>query len=120
LRPANVVRATPVSARSDKIRLRRAPFQNPFSPAREKIALEFPTFGFFKTWVLRTPPVPKHRATRCRIPHRKRSHFPRISVRAPLFPEFVFGQKPPEIGATLETDPSRNAIAGFAQQTGVY
>jgi hypothetical protein len=32
----------------------------------------------------------------------------------------MFGQKPPEIGATSKTDPSRNAIAGFAQQTRVY
>ncbi len=55
----------------------------PFPPPREKIALEFPTFRFFKTWDLRASSVKNRCANRPRVPHRFRACFPRLSRFAP-------------------------------------
>jgi hypothetical protein len=79
-------------------RCRRAPPKTPFSPPREKFALEFPTFRFFKTWDLRWTDAPKHPGITLPIPTTNRAHFPRFATSTPSFSVFPFPFSFPESG----------------------
>jgi hypothetical protein len=61
------------------------------SPPREKIALEFPTFRFFKTRDLRARHPQNHPATRPSIPPRQRASSPRFPASTP--PQFGFATR---------------------------
>jgi hypothetical protein len=91
----------------------------PFPPPREFFALEFPTFRFFKTWVLRTRTPQKHPATRPRVSHAKRAHSLRFLRFSPprLFSEPRF--PPPESGRKPFPPSPANHLQHGAQQTPV-
>jgi hypothetical protein len=99
---------------------RRALLKTAFPPPREFFALVFPTFRFFKTWVLRSPRAQKHPGTQPSIPPHKLHQTPKNLTFAP--PDSLFSPLVllPQNRAERVSAPSRNPFARTAQQNPVH
>jgi hypothetical protein len=83
------------------------PPKHTFPPPREKIALEIPTFRFFKTWVLRWSRARKHPGTRPPVPRSNHSQNAVIRACVPERSRFSERFRAPKTGRN--TFPPLNA-----------